>query len=247
MASGRASKLQALLEAARSPTTSEEARRADEAVFKALLDATVYAHVPAGRTPPGRIRFIQFIRPDNKQTVLPFFSDREQAEVASAGKVGIVAMSGRRLFELTEGATLMLNPNLDRVALYPPEVKALLAGQPLGFFAHQVLQEGEPAGMCPPTVSTDALVLALRALFKQEPAVRGGYLVEVHPEAEGAQVFLLMVLIVVPGNEERLLHVTTLEMNSISPLPELPINLACVAPDAPILEVCRHGIQFYGT
>ncbi|MBN8924886.1 MAG: SseB protein [Rhodanobacter sp. 68-29] len=247
MAPGKASKLQALLEAARSPTTSEEARRADEAVFKALLDATVYAHVPAGRTPPDRIRFIQFVRPDNKQTVLPFFSDREQAEAASAGKVGIVAMSGRRLFELTEGATLMLNPNLDGVALYPPEVKALLAGRSLGFFAPEIMKEGEPAGVCPPTISTDALVLALRALFKQEPAVRAGYLVEVHPEAEGADVYLLMALVVASGNEERLLHLTTLEMNSISPVPELPINLACVASDAPILEVCRHGIQFYGT
>ena len=59
--------------------------------------------------------------------VLPFFSDRKQAEEASVGKVGIVAMSGRRLFELTQGATLMLNPNPDRAALYPPEVSALLA------------------------------------------------------------------------------------------------------------------------
>jgi hypothetical protein len=227
--------------------TSEEARRADEAVFKALLDATVYAHIPAGLTPSGRIRFIQFVRPDNQQTVLPFFSDRDQAEAASAGKVGIVAMGGRRFFELTTGATLMLNPNLDQVSLYPPEVKALLAGRPLGFFAREVVKEGEQAGMCPPTVTTDALVIALRALFEQEPAVRAGYLVQVHPEAEGSQVFLLMVLIVVPGNEERLLHLTTLEMNSISLLPELPINLACVSPDAPILGACRHGVQFYGT
>src|SRR5580698_4725069 len=128
MAIGTMSQLQTLLEAARSPATPEKARHIEEAVFKALLDSTVFAHVPAGPVPPGRIRFIQFVRPDNKQTVLPFFSDRTQAEEASAGKVGVVAMSGRRLFELTQGATLMLNPNLDQVVLYPPEISALLTG-----------------------------------------------------------------------------------------------------------------------
>ena len=36
--------------------------------------------------------------------MLSFFSDREQAAVAAAGKVGIIAMTGRRLSELARGA-----------------------------------------------------------------------------------------------------------------------------------------------
>ena len=57
--------------------------RSDErlapAFFRALLDATVYAHVPTSDD-SGRIRMIQFRRPDGVM-VLPFFSD-DQARFA---------------------------------------------------------------------------------------------------------------------------------------------------------------------
>jgi hypothetical protein len=155
-------------------------------------------------------------------------------------------MSGRRLFELTQGATLMLNPNLDRVVLYPPEICALLAGRPLGFFAQEELQQDEMVGVCPPTISTDGLVLTLRALFLREPAVRAGYLVEIHRGPEDAEIFVLLVLVVMPESEERMVHLATLEMNAISPPPELPIAMTCVAPNEPLPEICHHGIQFYG-
>jgi len=46
----------------------------ENAFFKALLDATLYAHVPVKQV-RGRVRFIQFVRPDNGQTVLPIFTD----------------------------------------------------------------------------------------------------------------------------------------------------------------------------
>jgi hypothetical protein len=126
-------KFDSLLEAARAAANPTEAMAAEDAVLKALLELTVYAHVPAEPGPPDRIRFIQFIRPDDGQTVLPFFSDREQAEEVAARTVGVVAMTGRRLLEPTRGATLMLDPNMDYVALYPPEVpevSAVLDGRP---------------------------------------------------------------------------------------------------------------------
>jgi hypothetical protein len=78
-----AKRLQDLLQAARQSTGPNEIARAEDAFFKALLKSTVYAHVPLAPSPPGRMRFVQFVRPDNGQTVLPFFSDREQAEVAA--------------------------------------------------------------------------------------------------------------------------------------------------------------------
>jgi hypothetical protein len=239
--------LKALLEAARTPTDPVAAKCAEEAVFRALLDCTVYAHVPVEPAPPDRIRFIQFIRPDNGQTVLPFFSDRDQAEMASAGKVGIVAMTGRRLFELTQGATLMLNPNMDQVALYPPEISALLEGRSLGFFTQETMQENELVGVCLPSVPTDALVLALRDLYAREPAVRAGYLVEVHRGTDDSDVFLLLTLVAAKGNDERLIQLTTLELGSIAPPLELPLTMTCVPPDVPLPELCHHGIQFYGT
>jgi hypothetical protein len=242
----RTGTLEKLLVAARSTLQGPDAEQAQNAVLKALLDATVYAHVPIEGAPPGRMRFIQFIRPDNGQTVLPFFSDRAQAEQPQRTDASIVAMSGRRLFELTRGATLMLNPNLDQVTLYPPEIVALLEGRELGYFAKQTLEGGLSVGACPPTVSTDDLGTALLRLFEEEQTVRSAYLTEVHREGEHAEVFLLLTVVAAPAHHERLLQLATLALKTHSTDLDLPLSIFFVAPDAPLPEVCHAGIQFYG-
>jgi hypothetical protein len=237
---------EALLDAARKPADLAKAMAAESAFFRALLEHTVYAHVPREPAPPDRIRFIQFVRPDNGQMALPFFSERKQAEDAAAGNVGIVAMAGRRLLELTQGATLMLNPNTDRVALYPPEVNALLEGRPLGHFTHETLQREEQVGVCLPTVPTDTLVLALRELFAREPAVRAAYLVEMHRGVQLADVSLMLTLVVSKKSEERMVQLTSLELNALSPPPAMAVSMTCIALDAELPEYCKHGVQIYG-
>lgn len=242
------SPLDTLIEAARTASEPAAIMDAEQTFYKALMEATVYAHVPTEPAPPDRIRFVQFIRPDNRQAVLPFFSDREQAEVvAAAGKVMIVAMAGRRLFELTRGATLMLNPNRDQLTFYPPEIDALLEGRPLGAFTQEAVGANEQVRVCVPTVPTDALVLALRALYEREPSVRAGYLVEAHRGPDDSDVSLLLTLVVTKGNKERMVQLTTLELTSASASLALPVTMMCVLPDEPLPELCHHGIQFYGT
>lgn len=238
--------LEKLLVAARSTRQGPEAARVQEAVFKALLDATVYAHVPIEGAPSGRVRFIQFVRPDNGQTVLPFFSDRAQAEQPQRKDASIIAMSGRRLFELTRGATLMLNPNLDQVALYPPEIVALLEGRELGYFAKHTLEEGTPVGAFPPSVPTDGLDIALRDLFEQEQVVRAAYLVEIHRKDECAQISLLLAVVAAPAYHERLLQLATLALRTNPIDLALPLDMLFVEPDTPLPEVCHAGIQFFG-
>lgn len=241
-------KLAQLLAAARATPPVKNPEHAQEAVFKALLDATVYAHVPLESPPEGVMRFTQFVRPDNGQTVLPFFSDREQAEAASANRrVAIVAMSGRRLFELTRGATLMLNPNIDQVALYPPEIVALLKGRSLGYYTQETLEVSEQVGVCPPTEPTDELVLALRDLFQREATVRAAYLAEIHRGPDGADIFLLLTIVVPPAHKERLIHLITLTIQSVSSHLTLPLTVSCVSPEASLPDLCNHGVQFYGT
>lgn len=99
-------------------------KTAEPAFFRALLDALVYAHTPRNDR-HARLRFIQFVTPEGL-TVLPFFSDEVQARAAAGTAATVVAMTGRELFGLTRGATLMLNPNETNCVLYPEEISALL-------------------------------------------------------------------------------------------------------------------------
>lgn len=239
--------LQELLQAMRqSAGSSNEVTRAQKAFFQALLKSTVYAHVPLAPSPPGRMRFVQFVRPDNGQTVLPFFSDREQAEVAADGVCAILAMAGRELLELTRGATLMLNPNVDCIALYPPEVDAILAGQSLGMFSNEVMSESEQVGACPPSCPTDALTPVLRERFATESLVRAAYLVELHRGPELADISLFLGIVVAAAHHERLLQLTTLWIQPALQDLTMPLSIVLCKPDEELPEVFHHGIQFYG-
>src|SRR3546814_9982695 len=100
-------------------------KAAEPAFFLALLEATVYAHTPRSDR-QGRLRFMQFPLPDSGHMVLPFFSEETQARAAAGTTDKVVALTGRDLFDLTRGATLMLNPNGHNCTLYHEEIAALL-------------------------------------------------------------------------------------------------------------------------
>jgi hypothetical protein len=72
----------------------------------------------------------------------PLFTDEAKAQFAACGKAQILAMSGRKLQELTQGATLMLNPNDEQYVL-PEEVIALQTGRPLGGLSNEWMDEGQ--------------------------------------------------------------------------------------------------------
>lgn len=98
--------------------------RHEPAFLKALLDATLYVHLPLSDD-SGRLRLIQFTRPDGLQ-VIPIFTDLDKANIAAQGAAKIGCVPGRELFEATRGATLMLNPNDHSCTVYPEEIAALL-------------------------------------------------------------------------------------------------------------------------
>ncbi len=109
---------------------SMEDASAEPAFIAALLDATVYAHSPANERAEN-LRLVSFPHPQTGAYLIPFFSDRGQAEESSSPRVRIIAMTGRRLFEITTGATLILNPNRRYCLFYPEEVALLLQGKTL--------------------------------------------------------------------------------------------------------------------
>lgn len=242
------SKLEALLEVIRGATTAEAMARAQDAFFAALLDATVYAHRPSGPLPPGRMRFVQFRRPDTGQTVLPFFTDQAQAEVPLSPDRALISMTGRELFELTHGATLMMNPNREQATLYPAEVEALLAGRPLGNFSSQTLPVAQLVDGRFPSVPADELTDVLKECFTAEGTVRAGYLVEVQsPPGEPEETFLLLIVVAPTQHAERLLHAISLAVSTRKPPLPLPLTLRLHSLDEELPAICDKGIQFYGT
>lgn len=236
-----------LLDAARSPSSGVEAERAQDDFFKALLDSTVYAHVPMESPPKGVMRFLQFVRPDNGQTVLPFFSDKAQAEAAANNAALIVAMSGRSLFELTRGASLMLNPNTDAIALYPPEVIALLEGRALGNFTWDEIPASVQVLAAPPSVSTASLHIILRNLFEKEATVRAAFLTEVRRQEENTAATLLLTVVASKAHQERLLQLIALAFKTEELELALPLDMRFLAPDESVDEICHGGVQFFGT
>lgn len=235
-----------LLAVAKAPPQGVNPEYAQDAFFKALLNATVYAHVPMESPPEGVMRFIQFIRPDNGQTMLPFFSDKGQAEEAASNAALIVAMSGRDLFELTQGASLMLNPNVDAIALYPPEITAILEGRALGSFAMDEISAETEVLIGPPSVSTVALNMILRNLFQQEATVKAAFLTELHRQDESAAVILLLTVVAAKAHQERLLQLVALAFKTEALELALPLDMRFLAPDESLDKICHSGVQIFG-
>lgn len=212
--------------------------------FEALLTATVYAHVPLKQV-AGRLRFIQFVRPDNGQTVLPFFSNRIRAERASGPDVTIIAMDARQLFELTRGATLMLDPNDERAALYPEEISALLSGKPLVAFGLEKVAEPETVGVRNPTVAADDLIATLKAYCATEPDIEAGYIAEILRGQEYEEASLWVAMVATPKVFER---ITRTSMQRIQPLLStlaLPLLVTVITADDATTSFYSQAIRFY--
>lgn len=188
--------------------------REESAFFRALLKATVYAHIPLTDridSSADRIRFVQFHRPDDGQLVLPFFTDEKKARFATGATVRIIAMKGRHLLELTRGATLMLNPNDARCVLYPEEVDTLLRTGFIARIERFMVEEGTAPLVGPPTNEPpswliDALITALAKLpFVQLAYIAGLYGRTEEPQQTG-------FLIAIGGDRqyaERAIHAAT--------------------------------------
>jgi hypothetical protein len=195
--------LDRLLEAA------EKDNRHEQAFFRALLVAMVYAHIPVNdRLDDGRIRFIQFNRPDNGQLVLPFFTDEKRSRIAEGTSARSVALSGRKLFELTLGATLMMNPNEHRCVLYPEEIETLLRTGDIAKISLFTPEEKRELGVGAPVDAPPAWLLeALVSTAATLPYVERIYLAAIYDTSgEPRQKNFLLALCALDGRGERAMH-----------------------------------------
>lgn len=169
-------------------------RSAEPEFFRALLDASVYAHVPSTDRISRRLRFIQFNHPDTDQLLLPFFSDEKKAQLAAGSAARIVTLPGRVFLESTVGATLMLNPNDEHCTLYPEEIKQLLlTGELATIETFEVLKGHEPLLGPPeqiPAWLADLLIKTLATL----PFVKVAYICSLHDPKDRAKHGQLLAL-----------------------------------------------------
>jgi hypothetical protein len=204
--------------------------REEPAFFRALLDATVYAHVPL-HDDSGRVRFIQFVRPDNGTTVLPFFTDVAKADAVGRTDAKIVAARGRDFLELTFGATLMLNPNDASCVLYPEEVAALLATGGLPRCENEIVQTDRTLGFRLPISAPDWFEPALVQVLSSLPYIQQAYLVEMLPPENPSHVTLLISLGVEPSMAERAARAVSAGMQHRWQNLQVPVDLMTYDPN----------------
>ena len=178
----------------------QDSRREPE-FFRALLTAMLYSHAPL-ESPSERLHLVMFKSPDDGALVVPVFTDEAKAEFAAQGSVRVVSMPGRTLFDISRGATVMINPNDVRCTLYPEEISELLATGIVAYVRKNEVLEGKAQYFKLDKVPT---VLA-KAMKKELPNIRGVELAYVvglkwqeaeHPDS------LLIVLGGRPDREDR--------------------------------------------
>ena len=122
-----------VIEAALRVAAADPSKRPD--FYKALLEATVYVigtiERPGSRqTTLGageKVSIVKWQSPDGSPTI-PFFSSLDALRRALDQEMGYLALPARALFEMTKGASLVLDPRSEYgKEFFPNEIEALLA------------------------------------------------------------------------------------------------------------------------
>lgn len=167
----------------------------------------------------------------------------------AAGKTAtVVVLTGRQLFELTRGATLILNPNNVSCTLYPEEITALLDHGEVAIVDKVELSESKPLDFREPDPPPTWLIDPLIALYAQMPSVEAAYLFEIRaPDDSDPEHVGLLIALGVPSTETE--HAARATITTIQPLcraRKLTVDLTTFTPDAPPNWVRDTGVgPFY--
>jgi hypothetical protein len=227
---------------------AKDARR-EPAMFRALLDAVLYAHVPADdkteRTDDEarHVRLMMFKSPDDGTLVIPVFTDEGKAKFASGGVANVLAVTGRELFEATRGATLMLNPNDVKCTLYPAEISALLANSTLAPVTKGRFEEDQ-ARLFRLTEVPAPLVKALKEALPAVPSIELAYIAGVRWRDPERPESVLIALGSSAGREDREARATAVAMQSVIDRLHLPVDIIHFdAHDAPPGWIAHLGLK----
>ena len=213
-------------------------------VLRAMLDAPLYAHVPASDD-SSHLRFIQIIRKDNGKTVLPIFSERSKADEAASGDVRVICLLGRDLLTITLGATLMLDPNHRDCVFYPEEMEALLRHGIAGMALYRNTENTTRVAVSSPRNVPAKMASALRSMYTKLGSVQCAYLTIVRMEHDFHHPSLFIVAIARIEERERVLRATVAAIQPHIAEPGLPIDVAVITPDEETSNCLTKGARIY--
>jgi hypothetical protein len=209
---------------------SMEDPSAEPAFMAALLEATVYVHAPV-KDRPGNLRLVSFPHPQTGVYLIPFFSDRGQAEESSSPSIRIIDMTGRQLFEITPGATLILNPNRRYCLFYPEEVALLLQGKALPPPMRVTDYEEFARPLEPMAHPPDWLIKALNGLFAGIPGVESAAIARRMPLDGNELDELVIVVVVSDADAERVGRAATVALKEACERAKTNLDVLTIRPD----------------
>jgi len=129
------------------------------------------------------------------QPVIPFFTSIAALRLAITEEEPFLGLPARALFEITCGATLFLNPQLDYGKEFvPAEVEALLSTGISNAVTNRVVQQETKVLIGKPRVWPEDMVQSVTKLLTRRPAVKTAYLALMHDATVDQQPHLLLAL-----------------------------------------------------
>ena len=143
---------------------------------------------------------VEFITFENGQIPLFTSTNRIFDKGIIKEQVPYLAMKGQDLFELSKGATFILNPYSDYgKELLPQEIESLLNGSIFDHTNEVRIEENTEIQMGQPAKYPTELVKVLTRFFKDQPSVNAAYLALISME-KSKDLHHLMIGIDVEGN-----------------------------------------------
>jgi hypothetical protein len=179
------------LEIALARAATEPASRPE--FYRLLLESEIYVigHTDTlgeGRTtlPVGaKLSIVHWEKRDGTSFV-PFFTNIEALQRALKEEARFVAMQARNFFEITRGATLVLNfASSHYKEFFPSEIDALLATGVNHVAATRVVEKPTRVLLGQPTKYPSEMVSSLAALLAKHPNVKAAYLCLMHDQESG--------------------------------------------------------------
>jgi len=210
----------------------------EDAFFRELLVSTVFAQVPSSDD-SGQLRFIQFISPEG-ETLLPFFTDQTKARQAGDGSAKVVEFDGRTFFELTLGATLVMNPNDRWCKLYPDEVRVLLDGGTLRPLNKERGAQDEQVELSETVGTPEDILEQLQYQMASLGAVDRGYLADIRRTAVGSVPETALIVLVKKSQTERVCRSLIAVLQRFPPRPGSPALILPFDPTAGLPDWFEH-------